>query len=88
MTKAVEEAYAAVSCGDGGPFGAVVVKDGEIVVQCHNMVLRNTDPTAHAEVTAVRMVCRISKGRYLDTRARLGFFLAVQKAVEGVGFCS
>ncbi|KAG6550313.1 hypothetical protein Mapa_008276 [Marchantia paleacea] len=58
LTKAVEEAYAAVSSGDGGPFGAVVVKDGEIVVQCHNMVLRNTDPTAHAEVTAVRMACK------------------------------
>ncbi|KAL3676932.1 hypothetical protein R1sor_026880 [Riccia sorocarpa] len=58
LKKAVEEAYAAVHCGDGGPFGAVIVRNGEIVVQCHNMVLRNTDPTAHAEVTAVRMACK------------------------------
>ncbi|KAL2608969.1 hypothetical protein R1flu_027542 [Riccia fluitans] len=58
LKKAVEEAYAAVRCGDGGPFGAVIVRNGEIVVQCHNMVLRNADPTAHAEVTAVRMACQ------------------------------
>lgn len=56
LTKAVEEAYKAVKCGDGGPFGAVVVHNDEIVVSCHNMVLRNTDPTAHAEVTAIREV--------------------------------
>jgi tRNA(Arg) A34 adenosine deaminase TadA len=56
MEKAVEEAYRAVECGDGGPFGAVVVRDGEVVVSCHNMVRRNTDPSAHAEVTAIREV--------------------------------
>lgn len=63
LNKAVEEAYEGVKCGDGGPFGAVVVRDGEVVARCHNMVLRNTDPTAHAEVTAVREACRIL-GRY------------------------
>ena len=57
LTKAVEEAFKGVECGDGGPFGAVVVRsDDEIVVSCHNMVLRHTDPTARAEVTAVREV--------------------------------
>jgi len=56
LTKAVEEAYKGVECGDGGPFGAVVVCDDEVVVSCHNMVLKHTDPTAHAEVTAVREV--------------------------------
>ena len=56
LSKAVEEAYEGVRCGDGGPFGAVVVKDDQIIVKCHNMVLRNMDPTAHAEVTAVRQV--------------------------------
>ncbi|KAE9448099.1 hypothetical protein C3L33_19998, partial [Rhododendron williamsianum] len=54
LTKAVEEAYKGVECGDGGPFGAVVVCKDEIVVSCHNLVLKNTDPTAHAEVTAIR----------------------------------
>ncbi|KDO37586.1 hypothetical protein CISIN_1g036428mg, partial [Citrus sinensis] len=54
LSKAVEEAYKGVECGDGGPFGAVVVRSDEVVVSCHNMVLKHTDPTAHAEVTAVR----------------------------------
>ncbi|KAI8555917.1 hypothetical protein RHMOL_Rhmol05G0213200 [Rhododendron molle] len=56
LTKAVEEAYKGVECGDGGPFGAVVVCKDEVVVSCHNMVLKNTDPTAHAEVTAIREI--------------------------------
>ncbi|KAL9426083.1 hypothetical protein AB3S75_032952 [Citrus x aurantiifolia] len=57
LSKAVEEAYKGVECGDGGPFGAVVVRNDEVVVSCHNMVLKHTDPTAHAEVTAVREAC-------------------------------
>lgn len=56
MTRAVEEAYRGVDSGDGGPFGAVVVCNDEVVVSCHNMVLKHTDPTAHAEVTAIREV--------------------------------
>ncbi|KAH7527268.1 hypothetical protein ACOSP7_014856 [Xanthoceras sorbifolium] len=58
LTRAVEEAYKSVECGDGGPFGAVVVRDDEVVVSCHNMVLSNNDPTAHAEVTAIREACK------------------------------
>ncbi|CAI9770433.1 unnamed protein product [Fraxinus pennsylvanica] len=58
LTRAVEEAYRGVECGDGGPFGAVIVCDDEVVVSCHNMVLKHTDPTAHAEVTAIREACK------------------------------
>ncbi|XP_077239863.1 guanosine deaminase [Tasmannia lanceolata] len=58
LSKAVEEAYNGVDCGDGGPFGAVVVCNDEIVASCHNMVLKSTDPTAHAEVTAIREACK------------------------------
>ncbi|RWR95147.1 guanine deaminase [Cinnamomum micranthum f. kanehirae] len=58
LSKAVEEAYKGVDCGDGGPFGAVVVHNNEIVVSCHNMVLKHRDPTAHAEVTAIREACK------------------------------
>lgn len=56
LSQAVEEAYKGVDSGDGGPFGAVVVRNNEIVVSCHNMVLKHRDPTAHAEVTAIREV--------------------------------
>ncbi|KAH6557895.1 hypothetical protein KP509_1Z087800 [Ceratopteris richardii] len=58
LSLAVEEAYNGVNCGHGGPFGAVVVLNNEIVVQCHNMVLEYSDPTAHAEITAVREACK------------------------------
>ncbi|KAK1294458.1 hypothetical protein QJS10_CPA16g01777 [Acorus calamus] len=58
LSKAVEEAYHGVDCGHGGPFGAVVVHNDEVVVSCHNMVLKNSDPTAHAEVTAIREACK------------------------------
>ncbi|KAJ0976487.1 hypothetical protein J5N97_018452 [Dioscorea zingiberensis] len=58
LSRAVEEAYNGVDCGDGFPFGAIVVRNDEIVVNCHNMVLKNTDPTAHAEVTAIREACK------------------------------
>ncbi|KAJ6359926.1 hypothetical protein OIU77_004017 [Salix suchowensis] len=58
LSRAVEEAYKGVECGDGGPFGAVIVRNDEVVMSCHNMVLKNTDPTAHAEVTAIREACK------------------------------
>ncbi|KNA14681.1 hypothetical protein SOVF_105180 isoform A [Spinacia oleracea] len=54
LKKAIEEAYKGVECGHGGPFGAVVVCNDQVVVSCHNLVRLNKDPTAHAEVTAIR----------------------------------
>lgn len=46
-----------VECG-GGPFGAVIVKDGEVVATGVNSVTRSNDPTAHAEVSAIRNACK------------------------------
>lgn len=43
---------------EGGPFGAVVVKDNEIIGRGHNLVIKNNDPTAHAEVLAIRDACK------------------------------
>lgn len=54
MRRAIELAYQGMNGGHGGPFGAVVVKDGKIVGEGHNRVLSSNDPTAHAEVTAIR----------------------------------
>lgn len=54
MRHAIALAYQGMAGGHGGPFGAVVVKNGEIIGQGHNRVLSSNDPTAHAEVTAIR----------------------------------
>ena len=46
--------------GEGGPFGAVIVdKQGNIIAQGNNKVLSSKDPTAHAEITAIRKVCEV-----------------------------
>ncbi|WCJ43951.1 tRNA-specific adenosine deaminase [Euphorbia peplus] len=58
MRVAIEEAYEGAERGHGRPFGAVVVRNHEIVVRCHNLVCLNTDPTAHAELTAIREACK------------------------------
>lgn len=57
MLKAINLAIENVANG-GGPFGAVIVKDGEIVAEGVNRVTANNDPTAHAEVSAIREACR------------------------------
>jgi len=57
IIKSVKEAYEAVESGDGYPYGALIVRNNhEVVVSTHNMILRNKDPTAHAEMTAIREV--------------------------------
>ena len=58
MLRAIELARKGMENGAGGPFGAVVVKDGEIVGEGSNLVTSTNDPTAHAEVTAIRNACR------------------------------
>ncbi len=58
MRAAVDEALAGLAGGDGGPFGAVVVRDGVVIARGHNQVVGNADPTAHAEVQAIRAACR------------------------------
>ena len=57
MKKAIRLAEASVAKG-GGPFGAVIVKDGVVVAQGHNCVTLHNDPTAHAEVTVIRKACK------------------------------
>ncbi len=54
MRIAYEEAEAGIEAGDGGPFGCIIVKGDEIVARGHNEVVKTNDPTAHAEMTAIR----------------------------------
>ncbi|MED4585394.1 nucleoside deaminase [Brevibacillus choshinensis] len=58
MEKAVQLALENVLQSHGGPFGAIVVKDGQIVGTGCNEVTATNDPTAHAEVQAIREACR------------------------------
>ena len=54
LKLAVEEATDGMRAGDGGPFGAVIVRDGKILGKGHNTVLKSHDPSAHAEINAIR----------------------------------
>jgi tRNA(Arg) A34 adenosine deaminase TadA len=63
LRRAVALAADNVARGDGGPFGALIARDGEIIGEGWNQVVRRKDPTAHAEMLAIRAAC-----------ARLGHF--------------
>lgn len=58
MKRAIELSRIHMQNGKGGPFGAVVVKDGKIVGEGWNQVTSAQDPTAHAEVSAIRDACK------------------------------
>lgn len=58
MQRAIELAHEGVKSNQGGPFGAVVVKDGVIIGEGNNQVTSSNDPTAHAEVIAIRNACK------------------------------
>jgi guanine deaminase len=61
MQKAIDEAVNNVLTNHGGPFGAIVVKDGKIIGVGRNEVTASNDPTAHAEVQAIRAACSYLK---------------------------
>ena len=58
MREAIRLSMENVESGNGGPFGAVVVKDGVIIARGANEVTSTSDPTAHAEVVAIRKACK------------------------------
>ncbi len=58
MQKATSEAFKGMRAKDGGPFGAVIVRKGKVISLAHNMVLKTLDPTAHAEITAIRKAAK------------------------------
>ena len=54
MKQAIKESKKGMLKNHGGPFGAVIVKDGKIISSSHNQVLKTNDPTSHAEINAIR----------------------------------
>jgi tRNA(Arg) A34 adenosine deaminase TadA len=58
MQLAIQLSEQNVDQGKGGPFGAVVVKDGKVIAKSANKVTSSNDPTAHAEVSAIRAACK------------------------------
>src|SRR4030095_7169658 len=61
MKKAIRLSIANVEKGKGGPFGVVIVKDGKVIARGVNNVTSTNDPTAHAEVVAIRKACKALK---------------------------
>ena len=59
MQAAIEEAFQGMKADEGGPFGAVVVRNDKIIARAHNEVIRTGDPTAHAEIQAIRKASKI-----------------------------
>lgn len=66
MERAIELAINGLNNNDGGPFGCVIVKDGTIIGEGNNRVTSSNDPTAHAEVVAIRDACKNLSAFQLD----------------------
>lgn len=57
LARAIELAKKGSELGEGGPFGALIVCDGKIIAEAWNRVVASNDPTAHAEISAIRAAC-------------------------------
>lgn len=55
---AINEAKKGIRNGHGGPFGAVIVKNDEVIAKGHNQVVKNNDPTCHGEIMAIHKACK------------------------------
>lgn len=58
MKMAIKEAQKGIRNGHGGPFGAVIVKNGVVIGKAHNQVVKNNDPTCHGEIMAIHKACK------------------------------
>lgn len=66
MSLAIEQAQLGMAQDVGGPFGAVITKQQKIIAKGHNMVTSSNDPTAHAEMVAIRRACRVLNSFQLE----------------------
>jgi len=58
MLRAIKSAESGILRGEGGPFGACIVKNGKVIATAHNCVLKKKDPTCHAEIEAIRIASK------------------------------
>lgn len=58
MKMAINEAKKGIRNGHGGPFGAVIVRNDEVIAKGHNQVVKNNDPTCHGEIMAIHKACK------------------------------
>ncbi|KAJ6305728.1 hypothetical protein OIU78_021131 [Salix suchowensis] len=101
LSRAVEEAYKGVECGDGGPFGAVVVQNDEIIMSCHNMACKKLDriELSDCEIYASCEPCpmcfgaihlsrvkRLVYGVEAEAAIAIGFDDFIADALRGTGF--
>ncbi|MEM6801791.1 MAG: nucleoside deaminase [Bacteroidota bacterium] len=70
MREAIRLSLENIGSGLGGPFGAIVVKDKQIIASASNEVLKTLDPTAHAEIVAIRRACQ-ALGSYQLTECEI-----------------
>lgn len=66
MREAIRLSVDSMRAGNGGPFGAVIVKNGKIIARGSNKVTSTNDPTAHAEIVAIREACETLNSFQLD----------------------
>jgi tRNA(Arg) A34 adenosine deaminase TadA len=66
LQRAIACAKDGINSGKGGPFGCLIVKDGVVIAEASNQVISDLDPTAHAEITAIRQACKVLGSFQLD----------------------
>jgi tRNA(Arg) A34 adenosine deaminase TadA len=66
MNEAIQKAIQGINNNKGGPFGCIIVKDGKIIGKGSNKVTSTNDPTAHAEISAIRNACNYLNSYQLD----------------------
>jgi len=66
IEESIKEAISGVQKAHGGPFGAVIVRKGKVIVRAHNEVFKNKDPTCHAEINAIRKASKRLGSTYLS----------------------
>ena len=81
LKEAIEEARKGMKAGKGGPFGAVIVKDGKIIARGCNQVTSTNDPTRHAEIDAIRKACALLGDFELKDCILYSFFMSCSLSI-------